>query len=255
MVDCSIAGELPACQRRPLRVIKSCAWIEGLFGQTTWVPEPGFPTGWSVRRPGTRSIAVWDDRTVSDARLAAADAVESHIRAFFIGHTVEVVDFDLGPERRKIVPDLRVVTVAPGPQGDSWAYVTAGCWASAEKDGHGLEFVMTAHVRDQRFVELMGMIAYYHCGGHRLDLEHSMPIGDPWVPGSTCDHLLISLPYLHGPALEQCPLPGGHARILWALPVTAAEIEFRRRHGHEALEQLFDEAEIVPTDPFRASVV
>ncbi|MFD7764761.1 hypothetical protein [Streptomyces microflavus] len=32
-------------------------------------------------------------------------------------------------------------------------------------------------------------------------------------------------------------------------------MEFPRHHGHEALEQLFDEAEIMPTDPFRASVV
>jgi hypothetical protein len=42
------------------------------------------------------------------------------------------------------------------------------------------------------------------------------------------------------------PLPGGHARILWTLSVTTAETEFRRQHGHEALEQLFDEAEITP---------
>ncbi|MEW1779993.1 suppressor of fused domain protein [Streptomyces sp. NPDC086777] len=118
-----------------------------------------------------------------------------------------------------------------------------------EKHGRGLEFVMTAHVRDRRFVEPMAMIAYYHCGGHQLDLEHSLPIGEPWVPGSDCDHLLISLPYLHGPDLEHCPLPGGHARILWPLPVTTAEIEFRRRHGPDALEQLLDEAEIVPPIP------
>ncbi|WP_346009680.1 suppressor of fused domain protein [Streptomyces sp. SID1328] len=166
---------------------------------------------------------------------------------------MEVVDYDLGSDRREVVPDLRVLVVEPGPRSDSWAFVTAGCWASMEKHGRGLEFVMTAHVRDQRFIELMAMIAYYHCGGHQLDLEHSMPIGEPWVPGSTCDHLLISLPHLHGPDLEHCPLPGGHARILWTLPVTTAEIEFRRRHGHEALEQLLDEAEIIPTDPFRAS--
>jgi hypothetical protein len=192
---------------------------------------------------------------VSDARLQAAEAVESHVRAFFEGHVVEAVDHDLGPQRRDVLPDLRVLVVGPGPRGDGWAYVTAGCWASTERDGHGLEFVMTAHVRDPRFIELMAMIAYYHCGGHRLDLAHSMPIGEPWVPGSTCDHLLVSLPYLHGPDLEQCPLPGGHARILWTLPVTGAEIEFRRSHGHEALEQLFDEAAIIPTDPFRRSVV
>ena len=201
-----------------------------------------------------RSIAVWDDRAVSDARLPAAEAVESHVRVFFEGHSVEVVDYGLGPERRQVAPDLRILVVGPGPRSDTWAYVTAGCWAAMEKDGHGLEFVMTTHVRDQRFIELMAMIAYYHCGGHQLDLEHSMPIGDPWVPGSTCDHLLISLPCLHGPDLEHCAVPGGHARIVWTLPVTTAEIEFRRRHGHEALEQLFDEAEIIPTDPFRASV-
>ncbi|MEV8039028.1 suppressor of fused domain protein [Streptomyces sp. NPDC086182] len=183
------------------------------------------------------------------------EAVESHVRAFFEGHSVEVVVCDLGPERREVLPDLRVLVVGPGPRSDSWAYVTAGCWAAMEKDGHGLEFVMTAHVRDQQFVDLMAMITYYHCGGHQLDLEHSMPIGEPWVPGSNCDHLLISLPYLHGPDLEHCPLPGGQARILWTLPVTAAEIEFRRHQGHEALEQLLDEAEIIPTDPFRASVV
>ncbi|MEU0898930.1 suppressor of fused domain protein [Streptomyces massasporeus] len=167
---------------------------------------------------------------------------------------MEVVDYGLGPERRQVAPDLRILVVGPGPRSDTWAYVTAGCWAAVEKDGHGLEFVMTTHVRHQRFIKLTALIAYYHCGGHQLDLEHSMPIGDPWVPGSTCDHLLISLPCLHGPDLEHCAVPGGHARILWTLPVTTAEIEFRRRHGHEALEQLFDEAEIIPTDPFRASV-
>lgn len=161
----------------------------------------------------------------------------------------------MGAGRREIVPELRVIVVAPGPRSDSWAFVTAGCWAAREVGGHGIEFVMTAHVRDQWFIDLMKMVAYYHCGGHGLDLQHSMPIGEPWVPGSTCDYLLISLPYLHGPDFEHCSLPGGHARILWTLPVTAAEMEFRRLHGHEALEQLFDEAAIIPTDPFRASVV
>ncbi|MFJ6795055.1 suppressor of fused domain protein [Streptomyces sp. NPDC091268] len=192
---------------------------------------------------------------MSETRPAAAEAVEAHVRAFFEGHPVEVVVHDLGPERREVVPDLRVLVIGPGPRGDAWAYVTVGCWAALEKHGQGLEFVMTAPVRDQRFIDLMAMISYYHCGGHQLDLEHSMPIGEPWVPGSTCDHLLISLPYLHGPDLEQCPLPGGDARILWTLPVTAAEIAYRRQYGHEALEQLFDEAQILPTDPFRASVV
>ncbi|MCM2393563.1 hypothetical protein NBG84_35715 [Streptomyces sp. CWNU-1] len=37
--------------------------------------------------------------------------------------------------------------------------------------------------------------------------------------------------------------------------MTAAEIELRRHHGHEALDHLFNEAEIIPTDLFRASAV
>ncbi|WP_344363529.1 suppressor of fused domain protein [Streptomyces gobitricini] len=124
--------------------------------------------------------------------------------------------------------------------------MTAGC-CTVETDGHGLEFVLSAPARDERFAELLAMTAYYH-SDHHLDLEHSLPTGKPWLPGSHCDHLLISLPYLHGPDLEHCPLPDGHARVLWALPVTAAEMAYRREHGHEALEQLFDEHAIVPTD-------
>ncbi|MCX5409721.1 suppressor of fused domain protein [Streptomyces sp. NBC_00335] len=191
---------------------------------------------------------------MSDARSLAAEAVESHVRAFFEGHSVEAIEFGLGPQRGEPIADLRVLVVAPGPRSDSWAYVTIGCSAEMVKDGHGREFVMTAPARDQRFVELTAMVASYHCGGHQLDLEHSMPIGEPWVPGSACDHLLISLPYLHGPDLEHCSLPQGHVRILWTLPVTAAEIEFRRSRGHEALERRLDDAGVIPTDPFRSSV-
>ncbi|MFE6225882.1 suppressor of fused domain protein [Streptomyces sp. NPDC057854] len=77
---------------------------------------------------------------------------------------------------------------------------------------------------------------------------------EPWSPGSHCGHLPISLPYLHGPNLESCPLPDGHARNLWALPVTAAGTAYRREHGHEALEQLSDEHGIFPTDPRRPPV-
>ncbi|MET9451113.1 hypothetical protein [Streptomyces cinerochromogenes] len=39
------------------------------------------------------------------------------------------------------------------------------------------------------------------------------------------------------------------------LPVTAAEMEYRRTHSHEAFERLFDKYAIVPTDPRRPSVI
>lgn len=182
----------------------------------------------------------------------ATAGVEAHVRQFFTGHVITVGDHDLGLYRREVGPDLTILTVSPGPRADSWAYITAGCSPTVETAGHGHEFVLTAPVRDQRFAELLAMTAYYHAD-HHLDVGHSVPIGEPWLPGSHCDHLLISLPYLHGPGLEHCPLPDGYARILWALPVTAAEMACRREHGCEALEQLFDESSIVPTDPGRPS--
>jgi hypothetical protein len=67
---------------------------------------------------------------------------------------------------------------------------------------------------------------------------------------------LVSLPYPFGPEFEICEWGDGtHARILWLLPITAAEKDFRRTDGLEALECLFEEHAIHPADPGRASVV
>ncbi|MFE0627983.1 suppressor of fused domain protein [Streptomyces sp. NPDC058864] len=152
---------------------------------------------------------------------------------------------------------LRVDEVGPGPRGDHWTYLTAGCRSRANHDGHGVEFVLTAPVPDPLFADLIALTAFYHCGPrpHPLGVGHSLPVGEPWVPGSACDHILVSLPYLHGSDLEVCHLPGGRARLLWLLPVTTSEIVYRREHGTEALEQRFDDAGIRPPDLHRPPVV
>jgi hypothetical protein len=186
-------------------------------------------------------------------RLAAAEAIEAHVRQFFTGHEVEVANYDLGFSRRRRVPDFRILVVTPGPRSSNWTYVTVGCWSAFNVDGHGIEFVMTSKKRETTVIDLIAMVAYYHAS-HHLDHWHTTPIGGPWLPGSACDHLLVSLPYLHGPDLELCVLPQGHARLLWLLPITAAEKAFRQQHDTEALEQRFDDVGIDPTDPLRASV-
>ncbi|NUR46959.1 MAG: hypothetical protein HOV71_02375 [Hamadaea sp.] len=75
----------------------------------------------------------------------------------------------------------------------------------------------------------------------------------PAVPGP----IYQRVPDFHiapwGPQFETCPLPAGHARILWLLPITEAERDFKRDHGLEALEQRFDDAAIMPADPYRRS--
>jgi hypothetical protein len=105
-------------------------------------------------------------------------------------------------------------------------------------------------------VELLAMNAYYHAGppDQRLDLGHTVPIGEPWLPGSACDHALISAPYPWGTDLEVCDWVGGHARLLWYLPITEAERDHKRDRGLEALEQRFEDARLDFADSNRASV-
>ncbi|WP_204058609.1 suppressor of fused domain protein [Microbispora corallina] len=100
------------------------------------------------------------------------------------------------------------------------------------------------------------MNAYYHAGPphQRLDHGHVVPIGRPWFAGSACDRYLISLPYPFGPDFEVCAWDGGHARILWLLPITPAERDLIMNAGLEAFESLCEEKRIDYTNPHRPSV-
>ena len=74
------------------------------------------------------------------------------------------------------------------------------------------------------------MAAWYH-GRRGLGAGHTFPIGEPWLPGLTCELFLVSLPYPFGPELEVCNLSDGHLHVLWLLPITVAEREFNVREG------------------------
>ena len=88
-----------------------------------------------------------------------------------------------------------------------------------------------------------------------MDVGHTVPIGEPWLEDSLCDHFLVSVPYPYGPDVEMCRWDGGHARLLWLLPITEAERDFRSEHGLEALEARLDRAAINFADPLRGSIV
>lgn len=188
-------------------------------------------------------------------RGAVAIAAQHH--QYFAGHEITERREPSGQVERR-VPGFFVHEISPGPKFAGWTYAGVGLWdAVHEPNGHGLEFVMTSPVRTDRLVELVAMTAHYHAGppGQRLDRGHTVPFGEPWLPGSACDHTLVSLPYPFGPEFGTCSWAGGHAELLWLLPITEAERDFKAREGVEALEQLFESAAINPCDPNRASVV
>lgn len=107
----------------------------------------------------------------------------------------------------------------------------------------------------EEIVELLVVTAHYHHTGARLDLGHSVNFGRPWLDNSRCSFGLISLPYLDGPSLENLPRGSAIVKCYWLIPITAAEMEFKKTRGLEALEEQFDQAKLDYLNPNRQSTV
>ncbi len=181
------------------------------------------------------------------------EGLRRHLQTFFTGHRYRETVWTLGPAV-DLLPRLRIAVLGPGPLTNLWVYATVGASEATPDPTDGLEFFMTVPSEDLRHVELLTMTAYYH-RTEGLGLGHTFPIGEPWLPDSACDHMLISLPYPFGPELEVCCLGERDFHLYWVLPITKAEREFKAEHGLEALEQRFDAHAIEFWDPQRPSVV
>lgn len=180
-------------------------------------------------------------------------ALEEHVRRYFAGHEIEPFIWDLGPIQ-SVNAHFRVLRIAPVAPHGVWVYVSVGGWAATENSDHGLEFILATQQPTPRAVELLAMTVYYNQGG-KLGLGHTVPIGEPWLPGSVCDHLLISLPYPWGPALEKSHVGDRHVDFLWLLPISEEERQFKAADGLDALETLFDNTALKYWDATRASVL
>lgn len=180
-------------------------------------------------------------------------ALEEHVRRYFQPRQVDVLTWTAGPIQA-VNPHFRVLRIAPAGADDFWHYVSTGGWAATADSGYGIEFIVTTPTPTSRAVELLAMNVYYHRGG-RLGLGHTVPIGEPWLAGSQCDHWLISLPYPFGPELQQCHVGDRHVDFLWLVPITRAERDFKAAHGLEELEQRFEAAGLRYWDVGRTSVI
>jgi suppressor of fused protein SUFU len=178
-------------------------------------------------------------------------ALEEHVRRFFAGRTIDVFTWRAGPIREQN-PHFRVLRVSPETTTDVWTYVSVGGWAATDED-FGMEFLICTPSTQDRAVELLAMTVFYNREG-TLDIGHTLPIGEPWLPGSKCDHLLVSLPYPFGPDLQTCHVGDRHVEFLWLLPISEAERDLKISSGLEALESRFDEVGLKYWQIDRASV-
>ena len=179
-------------------------------------------------------------------------ALEEHVRRYFADRTIEVFTWPTGPIRQQN-PHFRVLRVAPATSADVWTYVSVGGWA-ATQENFGLEFLICTAAAEDRAVELLAMTVFYNRGG-KLDIGHTMPIGEPWLPRSECDYLLVSLPYPFGADLQTCHVGDRHVEFLWLLPISEAERDLKASSGLEALESRFEEVGLKFWQIDRASVI
>jgi hypothetical protein len=189
------------------------------------------------------------------ADVDAQGAIETHLRHGFPGQRVVVQGWRTDAMS---APHVRVLRVDPESRGGLWLHVSSG--ASLPVEGaaaagtQGSEFVLVTPFKTLRAVELLAMVVYFH-GVQELSVGDTVSVGEPWLPGSTCGHLLVSSPYLLADELWTLSLPGRTVNFRWVIPITAKERAYAAERGLEALEQRFEEAGLEYWDPHRASVV
>jgi hypothetical protein len=193
--------------------------------------------------------------TRSSAANEIRSAITAHVQHFWPNSFISEEIWGHGPILDS-VPDLRILKVLSRTNDRPVVYVTDGCFASDASRHIRHEFFIISPNEERQHVETLTMLANFHADDRfKLDVGSIVNIGNPWMPGSNCDHLLISLPYPYGSKLEWLELPGACIRFLWALPITAREAAFADLNGYETLEEKFDQVKFSYQDPLRSSVV
>jgi len=161
---------------------------------------------------------------------------------------------DRGPIH-KLPYNFRVLEFEPTPSRNMWTYAT--CGMSSPSDPQPLELHIFSPQKDTQFIDLLTAIAYYHHNTKKVGLNHSFNFGKPLAENSLCTHGFISQPFLDGPALEDLSLKDINTNIkfYWIIPITEAELNYKKKYGSQALEDAFEKNQIRYVDFFRESVV
>jgi len=177
--------------------------------------------------------------------------IETHYRELW-GIPEARLALGMGPVR-ELPPGFEILMF----RRESGPRVYATCCMSEPTDAEGLELHLLVRDEDGEratvsILETLTAVAHFHRTGSSLGLGHTVNFGRSFLPGSTCTHGLVSLPYLDGPRLERLERP--RVRFLWLIPVTQQEVDFKKRNGLDALEERLEAARFDYLDPQRASI-
>jgi hypothetical protein len=199
-----------------------------------------------------RAYEVLDTRPVCDD---GAMSLAEHLERFFPDRSHAVIaPVRSGVEER--LPGFRVLRVAPDEPGKPWIYATCGAAQSAAAGEDGAEYVLLTPADDAAIVEMLAALATVNAGAPQgLGVGSIIALGRSWIARSWAHHLLVLPPYPFGPGFEVFEQGGRRTVVLWLVPILAAEAQYARARGYEALEQLIERQEANVADPARPSVV
>ena len=176
-------------------------------------------------------------------------AVRQHVEAFFDAEGEELT-WPHGPAAHRMGP-FRVLQVPPNERTRLWTYASVGAFALREPC---VELMLLTEERSPHAVELVTIAAAFH-QANGLRPGDRLPLGQPWLPGASCDAFLVSQPHPFGPTLERARGGARPIRLLWLLPITPAERRFAAEHGVAELELRFDDGPLEYWRADRASAV
>jgi hypothetical protein len=177
------------------------------------------------------------------------EEIQKHYESVWRNSAV-VCAFSQGPIH-ELPADFAVLKFRPTPDRTMWTYAT--CCMSAPYDSPAIELHIFSGNETDEIVEVLFAVAHYHRNAAHLGLNDTVNFGRGWQKNSKCDHGFISLPYLDGPALENL---SAQTKIItyWLIPVTKAEVDYKKQFGPEALEKHFDTG-LNYLSPSRPSIV
>jgi hypothetical protein len=162
---------------------------------------------------------------------------------------------------KNLLPRWSVLEIPPRKDVIFWTYLTQGVWETTKDEvypqgRYGYEFIIFSHEKSLVHIETLAWVTCYHANpAHRLKQGSVVDIGRSWLDKSSCDHLMVSLPYPIAYDFETLKINDLYISFRWLVPITQSEASIARLYGQELLERKFEEAGVDYLNPRRKSLV
>ncbi len=173
---------------------------------------------------------------------------EEHYERFF-GPLVEPVKHSTDMQ----VPHIAIYQFAPNDERPYWTLITGGM-SDFRQPGipEGLSpraeiLTYAAEPQNWMFNVLKNLAEMPFVADTFLHWWHTVPNGMPMTAEpSELTNFFFLPPYFEGPDFDTLKIDADDVDVLWMIPITDSELQYKLQHGAEALEELFERYAVSP---------